>query len=116
VVSIAFANTGFVLLCTVSSEMLPPSSYDPIEMFKDDLTDLASQAWRAVVLKILNNVETVRKQPILALCISFYRMDVHRLIALVRVKMEPPTLDIENSGHSIRKFHYKFRKVKNLLT
>jgi hypothetical protein len=25
VVSIAFAKTGFVLLCTIASEMLPPS-------------------------------------------------------------------------------------------
>jgi hypothetical protein len=34
VVSIAFAKTGFVLLCTISSEPLPPCSYYLIEMLK----------------------------------------------------------------------------------
>ena len=99
VVSIAFAKTGLVLLCTISSEMLPPGRYDLIEMLKDDLTHLASQTRRAVVLKILNDIETVRMQPILALCISLPCMYVNRLIALVRVEMEPPSLHIENSGH-----------------
>ena len=58
VVSIAFAKTGFVLLRTIPSEMLPPSSNDLIEMLKDSLTHLASQTWRAVVLKIRNDIET----------------------------------------------------------
>jgi hypothetical protein len=83
VVSIAFAKTGLVLLCTISSETFPPSSYDPTEMLKYDLTDLASQTRRAVVFKILNDVEAVRLQPILALCISLHSMYVHRLVALV---------------------------------
>jgi hypothetical protein len=99
VVSIAFAKTGLVLLCTISSETLPPCSDDLIEMLKDDLTHLASQTRRASVFKILNDIETVRMQPILALRISLHRMHVHRLIALVRVEMESPTLHIENSGH-----------------
>jgi hypothetical protein len=99
VVSIAFANTGFVLLGTIPSEMLPPSGNDLIEMLKNYLAHLASQTRRAVVLKILNDIETVRVQPILALCIPLHRMHVHRLISLVRVEMEPPTLDIKNSGH-----------------
>jgi hypothetical protein len=43
VVSIAFAKTGFVLLCTIPSEMLSPSSNDLIEMLKDYLSHLASQ-------------------------------------------------------------------------
>ena len=39
VVSIAFAKTGFVLLCTISPEMFPPGSGDLIEMLKYDLID-----------------------------------------------------------------------------
>jgi hypothetical protein len=31
VASIAFAKNGFVLLCTIPSEMLPPYNNDPIE-------------------------------------------------------------------------------------
>ena len=42
-VSIAFAKTGFVLLCTIPSEMLPPGNDDLIEMLKDDLAHLTSQ-------------------------------------------------------------------------
>jgi hypothetical protein len=64
VVSIAVAKTGFVLLCTISSETLPPGSYDPIKMLKDDLAHLASQTGRAVVFKILNDIEAVWMQPI----------------------------------------------------
>jgi hypothetical protein len=78
VVSIAFAKTGFVLLCTVSSKTLSSGGYDLIEMLKDDLTHLASQTRRAVVLKIFNDIESVRMQPILAFCISLHRMHVHR--------------------------------------
>ena len=37
VVSIAFAKTGFVLLCTIPSEMLPPNNNDLIEMLKDHI-------------------------------------------------------------------------------
>src|SRR5690242_20092954 len=94
VVSIAFAKTGFVLLCTISPEPLPPCSYYLIEMLKDDLTNLAMQARRAVVLKIFNDIETVGMQPILTLGITLHRMHMHRFIALVRVEMEPPTLHI----------------------
>jgi hypothetical protein len=79
--------------------MFPPGGSDLIEMLKDYLPHLASQTRCAAVLEILDDIETVRVQPILSLCISLRRMDVHRLIALVRVEMEPPTLDIENSGH-----------------
>jgi len=85
VVSIAFAKTGFVLLSTIPSEMLPPSSNDLIEMLKDDFAYLASQTRRAVVFELLNDIETIRMQPILALCVTLHRMHVHRLIALVRV-------------------------------
>ena len=42
VVSIAFAKTGFVLLCTIFSEMLPPGSDDLIEVLEDNLAHLAS--------------------------------------------------------------------------
>jgi len=35
-VSIAFAKTGLVLLCTISSEMLPPGNHDLVEMLEDD--------------------------------------------------------------------------------
>jgi hypothetical protein len=99
VVSIAFASTGFVLLCTIASEMLPPSGNDLIEMVKDYLTHFASQTWRAVILEILGDIETVRMQPILAFCISLHRVHVHWLIALVRIEMKPPALHVENRGH-----------------
>jgi hypothetical protein len=99
VVLIAFAETGVVLLCTISSKTLPPGSYDPIKMLEDDTPHLASQTRRAVVPKILIDIEAVRMQPILALRVSLHSMHVHRLIALVRVEMESPTLHIENSGH-----------------
>ena len=52
-------------------------------MLKDYLTHLASQTWRAVVLKISDDIETVRVQPILALRVSLHRMYMHRLVALV---------------------------------
>jgi hypothetical protein len=94
VASIAFAKTGFVLLCTIPSEMLPPCNNDPIEMLKDYLPHLASQTRCAVVLKIFDDIETVRLQPILTLCISLHRMHVHRLITLVRIEMKPPALHI----------------------
>jgi hypothetical protein len=99
VVSIAFARTGFVLLATVTSEMFSPASYELIEMFEDYLAYLAPETRRAVVFKILDDIETVRVQPILALRVSLHRMHVHRLVALVRVEMKPPALHEENSGH-----------------
>ena len=81
VVSIAFAKTGFVLHCTIPSEMLPPGNNELIEMLKDYLTHLTSQTWRAVVLKIRDDIETVMVQPIFALCISLHSMYMHRLVA-----------------------------------
>jgi hypothetical protein len=101
VVSIAFAKTGFVLLCTVPSELLAPGSHDLIEMRKDYLAHLASQTRRAVVFKVLDDIETIRMQPVLAFRISLHRMHVHRLVALVRAKMKPPALDAENGGHRL---------------
>jgi hypothetical protein len=99
VVSIAFANIGLVLLCKFASEMLPPSGNDLIEMFKDYLTDFASQTWRAVVLELLDNIETVWMQPVLAFCISLHRMYMHWLVALIRIEMKPPAPHVENGGH-----------------
>jgi hypothetical protein len=52
VVSIAFAKTGFVLLSTIPSEMLPPSNGDLIEMLEDDLAYLAPQTRGAVVFEL----------------------------------------------------------------
>jgi hypothetical protein len=92
VVSIAFANIGLVLLCKFASEMLPPSGNDLIEMFKDYLTDFASQTWRAVVLELLDDIETVWMQPGLAFRISLHRMYMYWLVALVRIEMKPPAL------------------------
>ena len=63
VVSIAFAKTGFALLCTIPSEMFPPSQNELIEMLKDYLPHLALQTRRAVVFKVLDDVEAVRLQP-----------------------------------------------------
>jgi hypothetical protein len=60
VVSIAFAKTGFVLLSTIPSEMLPPSNNDLIEMLEDDLAYLAPQTRCAVVFELLNDIETIR--------------------------------------------------------
>jgi hypothetical protein len=60
VVSIAFAKTGFVLLSTIPSEMLPPSNNDLIEMLEDDLAYLAPQTRCAVVFELLNHIETIR--------------------------------------------------------
>jgi len=60
VVSIAFAKTGLVLLCTITS--------------------------------LLNDIETIRMQPILAFRTSLQHMHVHRLILLIRKEREPPTL------------------------
>ena len=37
VVSMAFANTGLVLLSTASSKMLAPCGDDLVEMLEDDL-------------------------------------------------------------------------------
>jgi len=99
VVSIAFAKTGFVLLCTIPSKMFLPGKNELIEMLKDYLPHLTSQTRRAVVFKVLDDIETVRLQPVLALRISLHGMHVHRLIALVRIEMKPPALYIENSGH-----------------
>src|ERR1017187_8197339 len=67
VVSIAFAKTGFVLLCTIPSETFPPRNNDLIEMLKDYLARLASQTRRAVVFEILDDIEAVRMKPVLAL-------------------------------------------------
>jgi hypothetical protein len=99
VVSMAFANTGFVLLCTISSKMFPPGKNARIEVLEDYLAYLAPQSWRAILFEIFINIEIVRMQPILALCSSLHCMNVHRLITLVGIKIEPPPLHIQNSGH-----------------
>jgi hypothetical protein len=83
VVSIAFAKTGFVLLCTIPSKVLPPSVNDLFEVREDYLSHFASQTWRAVVFKFFDDIETLGLQPILAFRISLHRMHVYRLIALV---------------------------------
>ena len=64
VVSIAFAKTGFVLLCKIPSEMFPPCGKDLIEMLKNYLPHLASQTRRAAVFEILNDIESVGVQPV----------------------------------------------------
>jgi hypothetical protein len=56
VVSMAFANTGVVSLCTIFSKMFPPGDNDLVKMLGDDLADLASQARRTVVLELLQDV------------------------------------------------------------
>jgi hypothetical protein len=48
VVSIAFAKTGFVLLCTIPSEMLPPRGADVamdaggVTLMRDNLNGVAT--------------------------------------------------------------------------
>jgi hypothetical protein len=51
VASIAFANIGLVLLCTIASEMLPPSGNDLIEMFARTVLGFPHEAL-AEVLKV----------------------------------------------------------------
>ena len=93
VVSMAFAKTGLVSLCTIFSEMFPPGDNDLVKMFKDDLANLASQTRRTVELELLQDVEALWLKPILALRIPLYSMHVHRFIALVRVEIQPPVLN-----------------------
>ena len=80
VVLIAFAKTGIVLLCTIPSEAFPPGNHDLIEMLENNLAHLASQTRCAVVLKILDDIEAVRLQPIFALRLSLYGMHVYRFV------------------------------------
>jgi hypothetical protein len=101
VVSIAFAKTGLVLLCTTPSKMLVPCGDDRVEMLKNDLPHLASPTRRAVVFKILGDIETVRMDPILALGISLYTVYVHWFVALVRIEVQPPSLHVENRWHRL---------------
>jgi hypothetical protein len=90
IVAIALANTDFVLLSTVLSQVLAPSRHDPVKMLKDDLAHLPSQPRRTVVRKLLIDIEGVRVQPIFALGFSLLRMHVQWLIALIRIEVEPP--------------------------
>jgi len=83
VASIALANTGLTLLSTISSKMLVPCGDDLIEMLKDYLAHLASQTRRAVVCKILGDIEKVGMDPMLALGISLNGMDVRWFVGLV---------------------------------
>lgn len=59
VVSMAFANTGLVSLCTIFSKMFPPGGNDLVKVLEDDLADLASQTRRTVVLELLQDVEAL---------------------------------------------------------
>jgi hypothetical protein len=80
---------------------------DLVEMLKDDLAYLASQTRRAIVFELLSDIEGARMEPVLALRISLHRMHAHRLIALIRIKIKPPALHVENWWASVRDFHYK---------
>jgi len=60
VVAMAFAQTGFALLCTMPSEAFPRSCHDLVEMLKDNLARLAPQPGRAVGLELLMDIEGVR--------------------------------------------------------
>ena len=71
-ISIAFARTGLVSLCTIFSEMFPPSKNDLVEMQKDDLANLAPQTRGTVVFELFEDIETLRLQPILALRVPLY--------------------------------------------
>ena len=62
----AFAKTGCVSLCTVSSEVLLPGGDNLTEMLKDDLANLAPQSGSAVILELFHDIEAVWEQPILA--------------------------------------------------
>ena len=74
----------------------PPFGDDVIKVFKNNLPDLANIARGHIVGKSLANIKRFRVDPILALPLRFIRMDVHRFIALVRVKMKPPAIEQEN--------------------
>ncbi len=57
VVSMAFASTGFVLLCTMPSKVFAPSRDNLVKMLKDDLAHFAPQARRTVVFELLVDIE-----------------------------------------------------------
>ena len=80
---------------------------DLVEMLKDDLAYLASQTRRAIVFELLSDIEGARMEPVLALRISLHRMHAHRLIALIRIKIKPLALHVENWWASVRDFRYK---------
>ncbi len=67
----AFAKTGCVSLCTVSSEMIPPGGDNLVEMLEDDLANLAAQRRSAVILELLHDIEAFWEQPILAFGFAF---------------------------------------------
>ena len=57
VVAIALANTGFVLLSTMLSQVFAPGRHDLVKMLKDDLAHLSSH--RGV--QLYSNSSTISK-------------------------------------------------------
>src|ERR1019366_2108918 len=85
----------------ICSEMLSPCGHDLIEVFEDDLANFAPQARGTVERKVLNDVETLRHQPIFAFRVALYRVYMHRFVTFVRVKKESPTQYIQNCWHRL---------------
>lgn len=54
------------------SEMFSPRGDDLIKVFEDDLTNFTPQARGTVERKVLNDVETLRHQPIFAFRVALY--------------------------------------------
>jgi len=94
-----FRQNRLCLLGIVLSKTFPPGGTDPIKMLKNDLAYFAPQRWRTVALELLDNIETIGVQPILALGLALHGTHMHRLVTLIRIEEESPALNKENGGH-----------------
>jgi hypothetical protein len=84
------ARIGMVLVDIGSSKTAAPRGADLIEVGEDNPPDLAAQSRRAVVFELLFNVEAVGVDPVFAVGIALYSVNVHRLVSLVRIEEESP--------------------------
>jgi hypothetical protein len=84
------ARIGMILVDIGSSKTAAPGRADLIEVGEDNPPDLAAQSRRAVVFELLFNVEAIGVDPVLAVGIALYSMNVHRLVSLVRIEEESP--------------------------
>jgi hypothetical protein len=73
-------------------------------MLEDDLAYVAPRTRGAVVFELLNDIETIRMQPILALRIALHRAHVHWLIAHVPSRNGTASPAHRESWASVRNF------------
>jgi hypothetical protein len=88
--AIDLARIGMVLVDIGSSKTAAPCRADLIEVGEDNPPDLAAQSRRAVVLELFFNVEAVGVDPVFAVGIALYSVNVHRLVSLVRIEKQAP--------------------------